>query len=131
GWRGWFGWTQSWAGAVWGLLRGEAAPKLPVMRLGWEDPRLAFVVREPFRSKWSGVKVAAGLVEGGEELRLESHMPEGGVIFSDGVEADALAFNAGSAAAVRAAGRRARLVAGGGAGAPAPATLARCGAPCG
>jgi hypothetical protein len=38
-------------------------------------------------------------------------MPDGGVIFSDGVEADALAFNAGAVAAVRAANRQTRLVA--------------------
>lgn len=108
---GWFSSARNMAAAVSGLLLGDEAPKLPTMQLAWEDPRLAFVVREPFRSKWSGVKVAAGLVEEGEELRLESLMPEGGVIFSDGVEADVLAFNAGSVATVRAAGRRARLVA--------------------
>jgi len=108
---GWFSSTQNMAAAVSGLLLGGEAPPLPAMRLAWDDPRLAFVVREPFRSKWSGVRVAAGLVDEGEELRLESHMPEGGVIFSDGVEADALAFNSGGAATVRAAGRRARLVA--------------------
>jgi hypothetical protein len=38
-------------------------------------------------------------------------MPQGGVAFSDGVEADALEFNAGAVARVRAAGRRTRLVA--------------------
>jgi hypothetical protein len=38
-------------------------------------------------------------------------MPEGGIIFSDGVEADALAFNAGSVATIRTAERVARLVA--------------------
>jgi hypothetical protein len=108
---GWFSSTQNMAAAVSGLLLGESAPEMTALRLAWDDPRLAFVVREPFRSKWSGVRVTAGLVEEGEELRLESHMPEGGVIFSDGVEADALAFNAGSAATVRAADRRARLVA--------------------
>jgi hypothetical protein len=57
------------------------------------------------------VELTAGLVESGDGLRLESHMPDGGVIFSDGVEADALAFNAGSVATVRAADRKARLVA--------------------
>ena len=73
---------------------------------GW-----SFVVREPFRSKASDVNLTAGLLEPGEELRLESHMPEGGVIFSDGVEADALAFNSGAVAVVRAADRQTKLVA--------------------
>jgi NAD kinase len=107
---GWLSSTQNMARAVSGLLLGEA-PKMPTLKLAWSDPRLAFVVREPFRSKASGVRLAAGLVEEGEELRLESHMPDGGVIFSDGVEADALSFNSGSVATVRAAGRKARLVA--------------------
>jgi hypothetical protein len=57
------------------------------------------------------VRLAAGMIDGGEELRLESHMPDGGVIFSDGVEADALAFNAGAVATVRAADRATKLVA--------------------
>jgi NAD kinase len=108
---GWLSSTQNMAAAVSGLLLGEQAPRLPSLRLAWDDPRLAFVVREPFRSRASDVKLTAGLLEAGEELRLESLMPEGGVIFSDGVEADALAFNAGTVATVRAAERKARLVA--------------------
>jgi hypothetical protein len=107
---GWFSSTQNMAAAVGGLLRGKPV-SLPRLRLGWDDPRLAFVVREPFRSRASDVQLAAGLLEGGEELRLESHMPDGGVIFSDGVEADALAFNAGAVATVRASERKTHLVA--------------------
>lgn len=109
---GWLSSTQNMARAVSGLLLGEAAPKLPPLRLKWDDPRLAFVVREPFRSRASDVKLTAGLLDGGEELRVESFMPDGGVIFSDGVEADALAFRSGSVATIRAAGRTARLVKG-------------------
>jgi hypothetical protein len=40
---------------------------------------------------------------------IESHMPEGGVIFSDGVEADALAFTSGSIASVQLSTKRAVL----------------------
>ena len=108
---GWFSSTQQMAAAVSGLLLGASAPSLPRLRLAWDDPRLAFVVREPFLSKWSGVKLGAGLLEEGEELRLESLMPDGGVLFSDGVEADALAFNAGAVASVQTSARRTRLVA--------------------
>jgi NAD kinase len=107
---GWISSAQNMAAAVEGLLRGEPA-ELPRLRLAWGDPRLVFVVREPFRSKASDVRLGAGLLEAGEVLRLESHMPDGGVIFSDGVEADALQFNAGAVAAVAAAGRKTRLVA--------------------
>jgi hypothetical protein len=50
-------------------------------------------------------------VEPGEELSFESHMPESGVIFSDGIESDSLAFNSGAVATIRAARRQTRLVA--------------------
>jgi NAD kinase len=108
---GWLSSTQNMAAAVSRLLLGETAPALPALRLGWDDPRLVFVVREPFRSRWSDVQLAAGLLEAGEELSLESFMPEGGVIFSDGVEADPLAFNSGAVATIRASERKTRLVA--------------------
>ena len=108
---GWLSSAQHMAAAVSRLLLKGKAPKLPRLRLGWDDPRLAFVVREPFLSRTSDVTLTAGLLEPGEELVLESHMPEGGVIFSDGVEADAIAFNSGAVATVRAAARQTRLVA--------------------
>ncbi len=109
---GWFSSAQNMAAALTRLLLRDQSPDMPRLRLGWDDPRLAFVVREPFRSRSSAVELTAGLVESGEELLLESHMPDGGVIFSDGVEADALAFNAGTVATVRAADRQTLLVAG-------------------
>src|SRR5919204_979823 len=107
---GWLSSTRNMAAAVARLLLKERAPPLPALRLAWEDPRLVFVVREPFRSRASEVRLTAGLLEPGEELRLESHMPDGGVIFSDGVESDALAFNSGAVATVRTSKRRTRLV---------------------
>lgn len=107
---GWFSSTQNMAAAVSKMVLGGNAPAMPTLKLGWDDPRLAFVVREPFRSRASNVQLTAGLIEHGESLRIESQMPEGGVIFSDGVENDALAFNAGSVAEVKAAAVKARLV---------------------
>jgi len=80
--------------------------------LGWEDPRLVYVVREPFASKQSQVSLVAGVLAPGQELTLASHMPTGGVIFSDGVEADALGFDSGATARIRAAAQRTRLVVG-------------------
>jgi hypothetical protein len=52
----------------------------------------------------------AGILDSGQELTLESLMPSGGVVFSDGMEADFLQFNSGSIARIRAAEQRARLV---------------------
>jgi hypothetical protein len=82
------------------------------MRLDWEDQRLLFVVREPFVSRHSRANIVAGIVEQRQALELESFMPSGGVIFSDGVEADFLHFNSGSSVIVRAAAETAQLVAG-------------------
>jgi NAD kinase len=108
---GWFSSIQHMAYAVSRLLLADKAPQLPIMRMDWDDPRLAFVVREPFLSKSSGVRLTAGTVEAGEDLKLESHMPDGGIIYSDGVDTDVLAFNSGTVATIRAAERQARLVA--------------------
>jgi NAD kinase len=82
------------------------------LRLPLDDPRLAFVVREPFLSKTSFATIASGLVAEGSPLVLESMMPVGGVIFSDGVENDFVEFNAGMTAQIRAASQRVQLVVG-------------------
>ena len=83
-------------------------------RLDWYPaPRpgeLLFVVREPFLSKRTQCGLVAGRVLAGQPLRLESLMPTGGVIFSDGVEADFLRFNAGAVATIGPAAEVARLV---------------------
>jgi len=80
------------------------------MHLGWDDPRLVYIVREPFASRQSQTTIAAGVIAPGRELLVESQMPSGGVIFSDGVESDALAFNSGAIAHIGAARQRTRLV---------------------
>ena len=70
------------------------------------------MVREPFLSKHSQAGIVCGPIAAGDSLRLESSMPLGGVIFSDGIEAHYLGFNSGSSAAIRAAKERAHLVIG-------------------
>ena len=47
----------------------------------------------------------------GEKLEVVSQMPQDGVIFSDGVEADYLAFDSGAVASISVAEEKARLVA--------------------
>ena len=82
--------------AAWTGHGAEAA-----RQLNWEDRRLVWVVREPFRSKSLRQRdLVAGLLEQGQELVIESLMPAGGVIFSDGVEADFLEFTSGTIARV-------------------------------
>ena len=105
------GWVSSVFNMAAGISRFCGAKPGNAIRLAWEDPRLLFVVREPFVSRHSQASIVMGMLGAGEELSLQSLMPSGGVIFSDGMEADFLHFNSGSSAKVHAAGQRAHLVA--------------------
>ncbi len=80
------------------------------LRFAADANHLYFTVREPFPSKTTGVEVVFGRVAEATPLILESHMPERGVIFSDGVESDFLEFNSGSKATVGVAERQGVLV---------------------
>lgn len=104
------GWMSSVFNMAAGVARFAGGTGGAAVRLAWEDRRLLYAVREPFRSRHSAADLVAGLIEPGQEIVLESRMPSGGVIFSDGIEADFLDFNSGAIARVRAAGRRAVLV---------------------
>jgi NAD kinase len=107
---GWLSSVFNMAAGVASLLGGARA-KQPV-RLTWEDPRLIYVVREPFSSKVSGTGLIAGVIDSGQEIVVESEMSSNGAIFSDGVESDFVEFNAGTVARVRTAKGKARLVVG-------------------
>ncbi len=90
-------------------MLGLPAPVKPA-KLAWEDPRLVYVVREPFVSKASSANIVAGMLDPGTEIVIESDMTGDGVIFSDGVESDFLEFNAGAIARIRPATIAAKLV---------------------
>lgn len=104
------GWVSSVFNMVAGVARFCGGKAGDAVRLGWDDRRLLYVVREPFLSRHSQVSIVAGMLRPGESLSLESLMPSGGVIFSDGMEADFLNFNSGSSARICAAEQRAHLV---------------------
>lgn len=106
---GWMSSVFNMAAGVEGLMgRRSVKP----MHFSWEDRRLLFVVREPFVSRHSKADVVAGWIEAAQQLALESEMPSGGVIFSDGIEADYVAFNSGTQVTVAAAAEAAQLVVG-------------------
>lgn len=75
----------------------------------WDSDRLTFAVREPFPSKSSAAALVFGNVTAAQPLTLRSRMPEHGVIFSDGMEADFLRFTAGMEATITVAGCRGQL----------------------
>ncbi len=108
--------STGWVSSAFNMAAGIAAfcGGMPgkSIRIAWDDRRLLYIVREPFLSKHSQASIVAGLIESGAELVLESLMPSGGVIFSDGMEADFLQFNSGAMAHIRAAEQRVRLVVG-------------------
>lgn len=108
--------STGWVSSVFNMASGVAAlaggHALKPMHLDWEDRRLLFVVREPFISRHSRASIIAGILEQQQGLELESLMPSGGVIFSDGIEADYLQFNSGCSVIVRAAEETAQLVVG-------------------
>ena len=78
--------------------------------MAWDADYLQFAVREPFPSKTSQAGLTFGSVPRNQALRLRSLMPENGVIFSDGIEADFLEFNSGSEARIGLADRRGKLI---------------------
>jgi NAD kinase len=106
--------STGWVSSVFNMASGVAAlvggQALHPIRLNWDDPRLLFVVREPFISRHSQATIVAGIIEPQHALVFESLMPSGGVIFSDGIEADFLQFNSGTSVTVRAAEATAQLV---------------------
>ncbi len=110
------GWLSSVLNGAAGVVepfagKKAAAPVREGYRFAWDAPRLCFSVREPFVSKASSAGIVWGNVRAGEKLEVISQMPQDGVIFSDGVEADYLAFDSGSVASISVAEEKARLVA--------------------
>lgn len=78
--------------------------------LGWEDEKLLFVVREPFLSKMSQINLGYGKITKKQILKVESKMPNNGVIFSDGIESDFLNFNSGNTLSIGIADEKASLI---------------------
>ncbi len=92
------GWLRSvQAGAA--AIAGKA---FQPVALAWDDPELIFSVREPFPSRASRTELVTGRIKESRPLVLTSAMAGEGVIFSDGMEADFLAFNSGTQAVITA-----------------------------
>jgi NAD kinase len=74
------------------------------------DPRLAFFVREAFPSVATGTTIMEGTVTKESELAVVSEMNDGGTLFGDGIEDDAIDFRWGLCATIGVASERLRLV---------------------
>ena len=73
-------------------------------------PELSFAVREPYPSINSGADIVMGKIKLGESLKLRSCMPENGVIFSDGMQEDAISFNSGTLVTITVAKKQGNLL---------------------
>ncbi|WP_140636142.1 sugar kinase [Methylibium rhizosphaerae] len=76
----------------------------------WDSAQLTFAVREPFPSRASRTELVYGAVTEQQPLLLRSRMPDNGVIFSDGMEADYLRFTAGMEAKISVSATRGQLM---------------------
>ena len=101
--------STGWLSSIFNMT-DNISKKTSRTQINWNDDKLIFVVREPFLSKVSQTSVGYGIITQGEKLKITSHMPTKGVIFSDGIEADFLNFNTGSSVEIGIAVEKANLV---------------------
>jgi NAD kinase len=103
---GWLSSVFNMAYGVAGMFEKNLKPKHPKLK----ENDLLFAVREPFKSIRTQAEITAGLINGQNNLVIESLMPINGVIFSDGIETDFLKFNSGTIATIGLADKKAKLV---------------------
>ncbi|HEY3329046.1 MAG TPA: hypothetical protein VGK19_03410 [Capsulimonadaceae bacterium] len=114
---GWYRSLMTGAANIVGSVMSDTKAKAAALEVATSyefDPEAAclkFCVREPFISRISQATLIHGEIPRGEKLAITSQMPQGGVIFSDGIEADYLEFNSGLTATVEVADRRLNLLA--------------------
>ena len=106
------GWLKSVLAGAAGITRfygtGERLPADTAF--AWDADQLFFAVREPYPSRATGADLVFGRITKNQTLQIVSQMPENGVIFSDGIEADALEFTAGLTATVGLASHQGKLL---------------------
>ena len=108
---GWMRSVHAGAAGIYAALGdGAAPPPVSYTPLPWDTDNLLFAVREPFPSRATGTSLIGGRISRNHPLGVSSHMPGYGVIFSDGVEADFLAFNSGADVTISLADKKARLI---------------------
>ncbi len=106
------GWFRSVLTGACAITR-HVSPELATLReqgFSWDANYLYFSVREPFPSRTSQTGLVFGQVNDRSPLRVVSRMPDFGVMFSDGIEADFLEFNSGMEAIIDVADRQGNLV---------------------
>lgn len=106
---GWYQSVMTQAGRIAGILGGEHI-SFGESPWDWSDDHLTFVVREPFKSRSTQADIVYGKLGKSDSLRIVSQMAVNGVLFSDGMESDAIEFNAGSEIEIGIAEKKGNLV---------------------
>jgi hypothetical protein len=88
----------------------DESPVLLPKDPAWDETRLIFAVREPFPSRATQIGIVYGEITQDAPLHIVSEMPEGGVVFSDGVPEDSLSLPAGTRLAIGVAPEKIKLV---------------------
>jgi NAD kinase len=96
--------------SVWGA--SVTIPESRQARIPWDADSLFYFVREPFPSVGLGTDLTTGNIPSGSSLSVTSEMAQGGVIFSDGVAEDAIAFHSGLTAHITLSAQRGLIVGG-------------------
>ena len=107
------GWLRSILTGAHAVAGRDASKEMLGIRehgMAWDSQTLIFNVREPYPSRSTGAELVFGRVGGKQSLRIRSLMPESGVIFSDGMEADGLDFRSGLEATIEMASKRGVLL---------------------
>jgi len=107
---GWFRSILTGATGITSSLLGRQLQINQKHSFAWDSDYLYFSVREPWPSTHSAAEIVFGKITLDSPLILISQMPENGVIFSDGIESDFLAFNAGTEATITVAEKKGHLV---------------------
>ncbi|MBM9579472.1 NAD(+)/NADH kinase [Leptospira sp. 201903070] len=105
--------STGWLSSIFNMSYGVAGlfeKDLKLKRPALKEDQLLFAVREPFQSVRTQIGITAGVLTNKFPLTVESLMPAGGVIFSDGIESDYLKFNSGMIATIGVSKESATLV---------------------
>ena len=100
------GWRRSVLTQAAGIAQSFGRSPFAESPQAWDDPALTFLVREPFPSRTTQTNLIYGRLQKNDTLKILSQMPENSVVFSDGIESDAIEFNAGTEITIQTAPTR-------------------------
>lgn len=107
---GWLKSVLTGAASIMGTIAERQVDIGGVGKLEWDTNYIYFSVREPFPSRATKTNLVFGRITKASGLKVQSLMPENGIIFSDGIESDYLQFNSGITAEITIAEKKGHLI---------------------